>query len=176
MHWLFWGEGSPEALDRSQYAYDSTVGFNETFGFRAGTSLPHSMGSEKGATLEIPLLVMDTAAFYPSYEGWDLERALEAFDRIRDHVRRASGVLTINWHDRSIAFERRWDEAYEAILSRLSEDNVWWATYSDIADFHRARAAARLEVCGDYPRDYKWRVRSEDPRWSSALEICESAP
>ena len=171
MHWLYWGPESSRVLNECGFAYDSTVGFNETFGYRSGTCLPHGLGDERSDTIEVPLLAMDTSAFYPSYEGWTLEEALEAFDRIRAHTRHQSGVLTINWHDRSVGFERQWEEAYQELIQRLSEDSVWWATLSEVAAFSKARRRARLDVVGDYPRDYEWTVRSSDDVWSERFDL-----
>ena len=37
MHWLLHDANTPSVLDEAGYAYDSTVGYNETIGYRAGT-------------------------------------------------------------------------------------------------------------------------------------------
>ena len=46
--------------------YDSTVGYNETIGYRAGTSQVFKH-PDVDHLLELPLHIMDTALFYPSY-------------------------------------------------------------------------------------------------------------
>ena len=38
MHWLYAGEKSPAILEQAGFAYDSTSGYNETVGYRAGTT------------------------------------------------------------------------------------------------------------------------------------------
>jgi len=38
MHWLYYNEKSPKILEQAGAAYDSTVGYNETVGYRAGTT------------------------------------------------------------------------------------------------------------------------------------------
>ena len=38
MHWLYHGEQSPALLEQAEAAYDSSVGYNETVGYRAGTT------------------------------------------------------------------------------------------------------------------------------------------
>ena len=38
MHWLYFNEESPVLLERAGFSYDSTVGYNETVGYRAGTT------------------------------------------------------------------------------------------------------------------------------------------
>ena len=37
MHWLFFDGNSPAVLDQAGFSYDSTIGYNETVGYRAGT-------------------------------------------------------------------------------------------------------------------------------------------
>ena len=37
MHWLYFEDDSPAFLEKAGFSYDSTVGYNETIGFRAGT-------------------------------------------------------------------------------------------------------------------------------------------
>src|SRR5258707_1349176 len=66
MHWLFFNENSPAVLDRGGYTYDTTVGYRETVGYRAGTTQAYR---PLGVTnlLELPLHGMDTALFYPGY-------------------------------------------------------------------------------------------------------------
>ena len=66
MHWLFFDEHSPGVLDQAGFSYDSTVGFRETIGYRAGTMQVYKPLGVKNL-LELPLHVMDTALFYPSY-------------------------------------------------------------------------------------------------------------
>ena len=44
MHWLYWMGSSPKALEDAGMAYDSTFGYNDAIGFRAGNEsivLPH---------------------------------------------------------------------------------------------------------------------------------------
>ena len=61
MHWLFFDGNSPALLDRAGFTYDSTVGYRETVGYRAGTTQAYrSPGVTK--LLELPLHVMDTCA------------------------------------------------------------------------------------------------------------------
>src|SRR5581483_11263519 len=66
MHWLYFNESSPALLESAGASYDSSIGFNETVGYRAGTSQAYKpLNAAK--LLELPVEVMDTALFYPSY-------------------------------------------------------------------------------------------------------------
>ena len=127
MHWLFFDENSPSVLDRAGFTYDSTVGYRETVGYRAGTTQAYA---PPGVTnlLELPLHVMDTALFYPSYLNLGEEEAERVVSRLMDDAERFGGALTINWHDRSIAPERLWDDFYLKLLRELKSRGAWLPT------------------------------------------------
>ena len=112
MHWLYFDpKRSPEILDQAGFDYDSTCGYNETVGFRAGTAqVFRPLGTRH--LLELPLLIMDTAMFYPAYMNLTDRAARSVVQQLIQHVQRFGGALTINWHDRSLAAERCWDEFY----------------------------------------------------------------
>ena len=38
MHWLYYDQQSPGVLEKAGAVYDSTIGYNETVGYRAGTT------------------------------------------------------------------------------------------------------------------------------------------
>ena len=109
MHWLYFDEEAPARLDRAGFSYDSTVGYNETIGFRAGTAQAFKPFQAE-RMLELPLHIMDTALFYPSYMNLSSKQAEKAIDPLIENVARFGGALTINWHDRSLAPERLWDD------------------------------------------------------------------
>jgi hypothetical protein len=66
IHWLYFNPRAPSTIEKAGFLYDSTVGYNETIGYRAGTTqiFKHPTVSH---LLELPLHIMDTALFYPSY-------------------------------------------------------------------------------------------------------------
>jgi peptidoglycan/xylan/chitin deacetylase (PgdA/CDA1 family) len=140
MHWLYYDQSSPKALDQAGFHYDSTVGYNRTIGYRSGTCQVYKpLGTER--LKELPLHVMDTALLFPGYMNC---RPEEAKLRIRGLIANASrfgGVLTINWHDRSIAPERLWHRLYTDILAELKDNDAWFATASEaVAWFDKRRA------------------------------------
>ncbi len=109
MHWLYYDQQSPSALETAGAAYDSTIGYNETVGYRAGTTQVYKP-LDVSRLLELPLHVMDTALFYPSYLGLSPQEARALLGRMVDNAVHFGGCLTINWHDRSLAPERLWGE------------------------------------------------------------------
>jgi hypothetical protein len=144
MHWLFFDKNSPEALDQAGFTYDSTVGYRETAGYRAGTTQAYQ---PPGVTnlLELPLHVMDTALFYPSYLNLHDKEACRLVWRLIDDVEHFGGALTINWHDRSIAPERLWGDFYRELVHELKRRGAWFPNSAQAAAWFRNRRAARLE-------------------------------
>jgi hypothetical protein len=141
MHWLYFDEGSPLVLERAGAVYDSTVGYNNTVGYRAGTGQVYR---PLGATrlLELPLIIMDTALFYPSH--LNLSRA-EAWNRVKailDCAERVGGCVTVNWHDRSLAPERQWGGFYRELVEELERCGAWITTAGEAVNWFRARRAA----------------------------------
>ena len=138
MHWLYYDSRAPANLERAGYTYDSTVGYNDIVGFRAGTTQvfkPFGVSS----LLELPLHVMDTALFYPDYLDLSPDQATETIAQIVSQTQRFGGVLTINWHDRSLAPERLWGEAYQNTIDQLTNAGAWFATCRDAVAWFRCR-------------------------------------
>jgi len=142
MHWLYFDENAPSVLEKAGITYDSTIGYGETVGFRAGTAQAYKpLRAEQ--LLELPLHVMDTALFYPAYLGLSLQSAAKVLDGLADQAERFGGCLTINWHDRSLAPERLWYACYQHLLHDLRARGAWFATGGQaVAWFRKRRSAA----------------------------------
>jgi hypothetical protein len=138
MHWLFFDQQTPTTLEAAGFTYDSTFGFNQTVGFRAGTAQVFKFpGTQR--LLELPLIAMDTAMLYPKYLRLSETAADAAIADLLAEVKRYGGALTVNWHDRSLFPERNWDRVYERILARLREENAWFATAAEAVGWFRVR-------------------------------------
>ena len=138
MHWLYFKEDSYETLEKSGFAYDSTIGFNETIGFRAGTTQLYKPLQAK-RLLEIPLHVMDTALFYPGCLNLSFDDAASKIGDVVDATARFGGVVTFNWHDRSIAPERGWGEFYATLVHRLKQKGGWCTNASNTVAWFQER-------------------------------------
>ena len=132
MHWLFFDSESARKLDEAGFFYDSTFGYNETVGYRAGTTQGFRPFGTK-CLLELPLHVMDTALFYPSHLHFSEEQAMTRVNGMVDDMRQFGGALVINWHDRSIAPERLWDDFYVQLVAKLKATGAWFCTASQAA-------------------------------------------
>ena len=117
-HYLRWHPESWRDWEACGLAYDSTVGFAEQIGFRAGTCIPYRpwllQENREAKLLEIPLLVMDrTLGYYLKLSPQ------ESFVRVLDCVarcREVGGVFTLLWHNDSLL-----DPVFGDLYSRLLE-------------------------------------------------------
>ena len=144
MHWLYFNSQAPITLEKAGFAYDSTAGYNQTIGYRAGTTqvFKHLNADH---LLELPLHIMDTALFYPSYMNLSDEEAGAAIQPLVGNATRFGGVLTINWHDRSLGPERLWIAPYRKLLDDLRSRNAWFATASETVSWFKKRRSARID-------------------------------
>jgi hypothetical protein len=94
VHWLCFDADSPRMLEDAGYSYDSTFGYNDTIGFRAGTTqVFRPLGARR--IVEIPLHIQDIALFSPFYMNLNDEQAGQKCREIVSHVRTHGGVLSI---------------------------------------------------------------------------------
>jgi len=165
MHWLYYNEESPAKLEQGGATYDSTIGYNDTVGYRAGTTQAYRpVGVER--LLELPLHAMDTALFYPSYLHLTSREASTRLRQLTDDVVRYGGCLTVNWHDRSLAPERLWDGCYRELIQDLKSRGAWFATAGQATAWFRKRRSATFEADDSLPGA----VRVEfDAEWGASL-------
>jgi len=145
MHWLYRDEQSPLTLERAGAEYDSTVGYNETVGYRAGTTQAYKP-LEAARLLELPLHIMDTALFFSSYLDLSAREARKRIDSIIDNAVQLGGTVTVNWHDRSIAPERLWGDFYVHLVDELQNRGAWFSTASQAVSWFRRRRSAVFET------------------------------
>ncbi len=144
MHWLYYSQKSPKVLEEAGLTYDSTSGYNETVGYRAGTTQVFKpLGAKQ--LLELPLHVMDTALFYPAHQDYSPAEAAAVVEQLINNAARFGGCLTINWHDRSVAPERLWDSFYRDLFEHLKTRGVWFANASQAVEWFRMRRSAKVE-------------------------------
>jgi hypothetical protein len=159
-HWLYYDQQSPVALEKAGAAYDSTVGYNETVGYRAGTTQVYKplLASE---LLELPLHLMDTALFYPDHLGLSPRQAEIVLGRMVDSAVQYGGCLTINWHDRSIAPERLWDASYRGLIQDLKRRGAWFSTVGQAVSWFRKRRSVVFETDWTRPDAVHGRVEAD---------------
>jgi len=144
MHWLYFDDLSARILERAGATYDSTVGYNDAVGYRAGTTQAYKP-LPATRLLELPLHLMDTALFYPRRMNLSPAGAKKQVDDLIDQAGHFGGTITINWHDRSIAPERNWGEFYEGLIHQLKQQEAWFATASQAVAWFRKRRSVTFD-------------------------------
>ena len=144
MHWLYFDAGSFAALDRAGFMYDASVGYNDAVGFRAGTSqVFRPLTSER--LLELPLIIQDSALFFPGRMNCTEPEARGLCERLLDWTQELGGVSTLSWHERSLVPERQWDGAYRWLLTQLRQRGAYVAPAREVVAWFRARRAIDLQ-------------------------------
>jgi hypothetical protein len=89
---------------------------------------------------------MDTSLFYPGHLGLSPKEALTVLLPLVDNASRYGGVLTINWHDRSLAPERLWDSSYRDLIGLMKSRGAWFATAGQAVTWFRKRRSVVFET------------------------------
>jgi peptidoglycan/xylan/chitin deacetylase (PgdA/CDA1 family) len=137
-HFLRFDVGATwEAQSAAGFHYDTTLGYNEAVGFRAGIAAPYRPWDPRtGAECrlwELPLTAMDGALFRTL--KLDAVSAAAAISRQLDAVEAVGGLSVLLWHPNA-ADERSfpgWWASYLRVLDELSRRGAWVASAGEIA-------------------------------------------
>jgi hypothetical protein len=148
MHWLYFNRESPRQLEAAGFSYDSTCGYNEAVGYRAGTSQVFRLPSTN-TLMELPLSIMDSAMFFPGRMNLTHAEASDRCGRIVAQARHFGGTVVINWHDRSLVPERLWGRFYQELLDQIGHgERAWFSTAGQAVDWFRWRRSIRFSADG----------------------------
>lgn len=156
VHWLHFNADTWQILDRAGYEYDSTFGYNEDVGFRAGTlQVYQPRGVER--LLELPLHIQDVSLF--GKQCWlttenrttlteclhlNKDEARRTCHEILDQAMHYGGVVTLLWHSDCLTPPRDWGDVYTDIICRAKADNAWFARAIDIVNWFRMRREVQI--------------------------------
>lgn len=121
-HWLRYEEKSTPYIHNKLFKFDSTLGWNDRIGFRAGCLSRYRPYGHKNKKpfqfFETPLIIMDSNIFdyAPSKKDDVVRRCFQILKSLDNY--KASHVA-ISWHPRSCAADYRWDKVYEKILEAI---------------------------------------------------------
>ena len=125
-------------------SYDASLGYNETIGFKNGTTQVFRP-FEVSKLLEIPLSIQDTALFYPRRLALKDADAYQLCKRLLDTFDCYGGVLTLSWHDRSLEPERLWGDFYIRLLQEVRTRGAWVGSAHQIVKWFRQRRSVIFE-------------------------------
>jgi hypothetical protein len=161
MHWLYFNQDTPAILEKSGFLYDSTLGYNEAVGFKCGTAkVFRFLNADKLS--ELPLIIQDTALFYPDRMNLKEPEADKLVKKIIQTIEQFGGVITLNWHQRSLGPERQWGIFYERILDYLKQRETWFASSGDAVRWFTKRKLAVFEKAEVHGKMFKVELNSPD--------------
>lgn len=124
------------AVERAGFAYDGTLGFPDSPGYRNGLCYPFKplVGGRFLSILEIPLAVMDTTLY--AYMRLNPAQALETVRMLARRVEALRGVLTILWHNSTVEpLYEGGERLYKALLSHFVERGAWIASCEELCEY-----------------------------------------
>jgi hypothetical protein len=131
--YLRWCPDSWMHCENAGMAYDSSVGFADHIGFRAGTCIPYRpwlWSEQREANLiEIPLIATDAAL-----RGYMKAKPGDALSLLRKLVARCKsvgGVFTLGWHNTTL-MDSGYTKTYQTLLDEIagSPPYDWRAAYA----------------------------------------------
>jgi len=160
-HWLLFDKKSWQMLDEAGYTYDTTFGYNDDAGFRAGTlQVYRPKGTSK--LLELPLHIQDLGLFgkfcwAPTAHDWEKTPCLhldESVARIRcndifDYALKYGGAVTILWHYENLTPPRDWSVMYTELVKRAQADGAWVTTAGNVVEWFEVRRKTSITLFQD---------------------------
>lgn len=127
-HYLRWSPDSWIDWENCGLKYDSSVGFADHIGFRAGTAIPYQPWlfplNRQADIIEIPLLVMDRTLL--EYMSLSKGQAIHNVNQMIERCRRVGGVFTILWHNDAF-LNPVYRDVYLGLLSSMANiENYDW--------------------------------------------------
>ena len=146
MHWLYFK--SPESfqsLEEGGFKYDSTFGYNEVVGFRAGTLQPyHPLNCQ--SLWELPLHIQDGALLGEEHLDLNRDDAFIMAKPILDWAKRFGGAVSLLWHNQSFTAPRFWGEVYERLILQGREDGAWIAIPREVLQWFSLRRKCEVSL------------------------------
>ena len=148
-HFLHWDvRWTPKLQEEAGIRADSSVGYNRSVGFRAGTSLPFrqfDLSSKRALDIvQVPLVVQDAALLGPIAAGGSRNDPRGAVQRLFEEVGDVGGAITLVFHPDKLV-RPEWRSLYEWVLERAVESGAWVTSVAGLDDWWRNRERSILE-------------------------------
>lgn len=117
-HWLNYIEDITPYTHEHLFKYDSTLGWNDTIGFRSGCASsyhPYNFNTKKAFKYKIiPQLIMDSNLYDYGNDNIPLQRAKDLIMLSKNVSKTAH--ISISWHQRVCNKDYNWNISYEELL------------------------------------------------------------
>lgn len=122
------------------FAYDTTLGYSERNGFRAGIAFPfwpYDLQNEQAYNLiELPMSIMDGNFFVDYGEKLDAKKAIQRCKKLFEVVEQTEGLIVINFHPHYYKTTHPdWWAVYEHILEHAAESGAWVTTGREVTEW-----------------------------------------
>jgi hypothetical protein len=118
-HWLRYNEQVTPRSHSALFKFDSTIGWNDRMGFRAGIgSVYRPFDHENQKPFDhfvIPLLIMDSNIY--DYGAGDIQNQIAKGAQLLSGLKSVKNAhVSISWHPRTCSSDYNWHPAYEQYL------------------------------------------------------------
>jgi hypothetical protein len=139
---------TPKIFAEATIEYDTSLGFRDLNGFRAGACLPYYLydftTNNTTNVLEIPLVIMDGVLF--DHQDGTKESAWRSVVGILEKIKGAQGCSSVVWHQR--VFNNRdypfWEEIYLMLISWVKDNNGVLLKPGELNKFWRSKKTDKL--------------------------------
>jgi hypothetical protein len=135
-------------LDRLGIEYDTSLGFSDRPGPRAGFSFPFQpwdpQTGRPASFYEIPLLLMDATLAEARYMGLSPSKGRKEVDRVLDRLQASGGAAAVLWHNDRFdpVYGRGWGAVYEHLLDGIVARGGTAGTCAALCDWWKAERCA----------------------------------
>jgi hypothetical protein len=148
-HFLHWDvRWTPRLQEAAGVRADSSVGYNRSVGFRAGTSLPFrqfDLSSQRALdVVQVPLVVQDAALLGQIAAGGSRDDPREAVRGLFEEVADVGGAITLVFHPDKLV-RPEWRSLYEWALDHAVESGAWVTSVAGLDEWWRDRERSILE-------------------------------
>jgi hypothetical protein len=138
-------------FEQAGFAYDTTMGFNDTCGFRAGGAVPHHPHHPQDLRpypfFEYPLIFMDSVL---TKDGiFAPQRIVARTAELGVRAAQASMTASICWHDVAFYAGSPLADAYDQALATWRKQRGALLPPAELARFHSAVEAIKLRPAGN---------------------------
>jgi len=127
---------TPIIQEDAEIKIDSTLGYNQALGFRAGTCFPYRLTNKQGNLLnivEIPQILMDGAIFQENSLNLNKDEGLKKSIEIMNTVEKVGGCLTLNFHPEHFSNDDYFS-LFRNIILEAKKRNAYFGTLAEIND------------------------------------------